>query len=102
MLRLLVFLCSIASALATGACSDGVYNPPVSKSFVTVAITVGFPFNVTTPQGIVAVIPIRSGDVCGQFNGHLIGNASSVTERLLTSKNGTYSVSIMRSMTLKL
>lgn len=92
--RSLLLLCSIASAVATGACTDGIYNPPVGKSFVTVNTKVGMPYNVTTPDGIVAMVPIATGDISGQFNGHLVENLSAETERLLNSKTGTYSVSI--------
>lgn len=94
--RSLLFLCSIASALATGACTDGIYYPPVGKSFVTVDAIVGLPYNVTTPAEIAAMVPFVSGNVTGQFNGRLIPNLSAETERLLDSKNGTYSVSIMK------
>ncbi|OBT82617.1 hypothetical protein VE02_07969 [Pseudogymnoascus sp. 03VT05] len=89
--RSLLFLCSIATALATGECTNGIYNPPVGKSFMTVNTKVGMPYNVTTPNGIVAMVPILTGDISGQFNGNLIANLSAETERLLNSKNGTYS-----------
>lgn len=100
--RSLVLVCSIASAIATGACGNGIYNQPVATSFVTIGITVGQPYNITTPDGIVAMVPIRSGNITGQFNGHLVENVSSETERILNSTSGVYSVSIMRSIALKL
>ncbi|KAL5346415.1 hypothetical protein ACLOAV_008686 [Pseudogymnoascus australis] len=90
--RSLLILCSIASAVATGSCTDGgIYYPPVGTSFVTVNTKVGMPYNVTTPDGIVALVPIVTGNITGQFNGHLIPNLSAETERLLNSNTGTYS-----------
>ncbi|KAL7949258.1 hypothetical protein V8C42DRAFT_361839 [Trichoderma barbatum] len=57
--RLLIFISSAATVLATGACGTGIYHSPIAKSFVTIDLLVGLPVNTTTPESIVSSVPIR-------------------------------------------
>lgn len=91
--RLLIFIGSAATVLATGACGTGIYHSPVAKSFVTIDLLVGLPVNTTTPEGIIASVPICGGITNGQFNGHLISNISSEIEHILPFTSGEYHVS---------
>lgn len=82
--RLLTFACLLATVLAT----DGVFKRPKGKSFVTIDYRVGWPLNTTTPSGIVAVVPVRGGDIKGQFNGRIVENITSSYEEALPSTSG--------------
>ncbi|KAH7141098.1 hypothetical protein EDB81DRAFT_858136 [Dactylonectria macrodidyma] len=84
--RLLIFACFLVTALAT----DGVFKRPKGKSFVTIDYRVGWPLNTTTPTGIVAMVPVRGGDIKGQFNGRIVENITSSYEEALPSTSGEY------------
>ncbi|PGH30099.1 hypothetical protein GX50_07161 [[Emmonsia] crescens] len=86
LLKFFVLMCSAAGALATG----GVFNPPKSKSFLSIDYQVGFPMNVTTPGGVVGVVPVLGGKIKGRFNGHIVGNISSSLEAVVQSPTGVY------------
>jgi hypothetical protein len=83
----------VASAFAGPACASGIFKQPKAKSFLTIDMVVGLPVNVSTHDGITAMVPIVSGDLKGQFNGHLVPNLTSETERILPGSNGANSVS---------
>ena len=87
------FLSCVASALASPACATGIFKQPKAKSFLTIDMVVSIPINVTTHDGVTAMVPIVSGDLKGQFNGHLVPNLTSETERILPGSNGANSVS---------
>lgn len=92
--QLLVFVSSVATVLAKGACGTGIYNSPKTESFATVGIQVGLPVNTTTPDGVIGKFPIVAGNITGQFKGKLAPNLSSTTERVLNSpaSSGEFSV----------
>ncbi|KAH7144126.1 hypothetical protein B0J13DRAFT_622705 [Dactylonectria estremocensis] len=84
--RLLILACFLATVLAT----DVVFKRPKSKSFVTIDYRVGWPLNTTTPSGIVALVPVRGGDIRGHFNGRIVENVTSSYEEALPSPSGEY------------
>lgn len=89
-----VFIVSfVASAFAAPACATAIYKPPKTESFMTIDMKVSYTVNVTTHEGAIGIIPIVSGNLTGKFNGHLVPNLSSATERLLPGSDGANSVS---------
>ncbi len=85
----------VASALAGPACATGIFKQPKAESFLTVDMQVSYPVNVTTHDGVIGIVPIVGGDIKGKFNGHVVANLSSETERVLPGSNGANSVSIL-------
>lgn len=75
--------------LAVGTlATDGLFHSPKAESFLTVDFLANIPLNVTTPDGTVATVPIRGGEVKGKsFNGRVVENITSATESTLTSTN---------------
>ncbi|KAA8645238.1 hypothetical protein EYZ11_012807 [Aspergillus tanneri] len=88
-LRFLGPACFVATVLATG----GIYNQPKVESFVAIDMRVSIPINTTIPGGIVAKVPIVSGDLSGRFNGHLVQNISTSNEAMLPLTEGEHSES---------
>ncbi|KAJ6437274.1 low molecular weight phosphotyrosine protein phosphatase [Purpureocillium lavendulum] len=90
-MHLLLFLATVAGALTTGTTTNGVYRQPKTSSTLTVNIEIGgAPANTTTFDGLISVFPIRGGAVKGSFfQGNLVANLSSSTERILPGSNGT-------------
>ncbi len=97
-MHLLLFLATVAGALSTRSTTEGVYRQPKTKSVLTINIEIGgAPANTTTFDGLISVIPIRGGAVKGKFfNGNLVANLSSSTERVLPGSGGTKTVSMLR------
>ncbi|EER42906.1 conserved hypothetical protein [Histoplasma capsulatum H143] len=85
-LKFLTLMCSVAGALA----ANGVFNQPKGKSFVTIEYQVGYPINTTTPAGVVATVPVLSGDIKGRFNGHIVENITSSVEAYLDTCTGSF------------
>lgn len=92
--KFILCLTSVASILGK-ACGKGIYHTPKAESFATVNIQVGYPVNTTTPDGIVGMFPVLSGNITGKFTGRLVPSLSSTTERILNSSpsSGVFSVS---------
>ena len=102
-MHLLLFLATVAGALSTRSTAEGVYRQPKTKSALTINIEIGgAPANTTTLDGLISVIPIRGGAVKGKFfNGNLVANLSSSTERVLPGSGGTKTVSMLRFWQLR-
>lgn len=87
-----------AVTLATpAACNSNtnnvaLYKPPKFDIFAVIDLRVGWPNNVTTHDGPIAMAPIFGGQVKGKFNGQLHPNISAETERLLPGSDGSRSV----------
>jgi hypothetical protein len=90
-----MFAQSFLLALAgVSTVSAGVYNPPVAESFLSIGLQLTFPANVTTPEGVMASIPILGGEVTGRFQGFVVENVTSFLEKVKYSEDGEeYSVS---------
>ena len=81
-------LLSIVAACAVATDAVGVFKPPKAERFLSIDYQVGIPFNVTTPSGIAGIVPVRGGNITGDlFNGHIVPNLTSSTERYLPVVN---------------
>jgi hypothetical protein len=87
---LLFAVCAVATASCT---THGTFKSPKSESFVTIELYLDRSVNLTTPDGAAALVPIRGGEIKGQFNGFVVQNLTASTERVkFDSEGGEYSV----------
>ncbi|OJD14855.1 hypothetical protein AJ78_04831 [Emergomyces pasteurianus Ep9510] len=88
--KFFILMCSVvAGALATDH-TGGYFHQPKGKSFLTIDYQVGYPVNITTENGVVAMVPVLGGDIKGKFNGHIVENITSSFEGYLNSSTGSY------------